>query len=224
MTAIPVKSVTQSTELTTTLLLGMTRARVEPFTGADWAAFAGAAAPAYMVHLHGHDLVALLATLELGHWPQQYVTVVLDANGLSLMLHSPVNCYAWHLDLAVAAQPGGDPGTEEEVFEVDPMHYPEWEALQQVSPEARQLILACPPQAQPFVLKGYLESAKPSRPHTHWLYEEETGKWVLRKRNPDGTAGPVELRASAPHELRQYCVNNNLHVLEARTPLSAFAT
>lgn len=232
MAAIPVKrpdlDALTNSDVTTTLLLAFARARVEPFTGMDWAAFAGATAPAYMVHLHSTDLEELLGQLCLGWWPASQVTMVLDANGLTLMLSSPVNCCGWHVDLAVRPQPGGDPGTPEEYWQPNDTVDGLWKlTLDQLSPESRALVLACPPSAQPYVLKGYLAAqaldATP-KPYTHWLYEEDKSKWVLRRRNADGTAGPVECRSDNRLHLERHAQNSGFNPEHARTPLKAFAT
>lgn len=229
MTAIPVTRVNLDAQtnapVSATVLLAMTRARVDPFTSTDWSGFAGATAPAFMVQLHPADLAALLAELALDHWPPDYVTVVLDANGLSLMLHSPVNSYAWHVDLAVRVQSGGDPGTAEEYWTCDGRDGSVAEQIATLPPQVRKLIMACPTEAQPYVLKGYLQAEVAALGHTHWLYEEATDRWVLRRRNGgDGSAGPVELRSRTPDELRAYGHNNGHRVLESRPPLSAFVT
>lgn len=89
-----------------------------PFSKADWAGYADATAPAYMVDLPPEQLAALLRALDLEHWDPAYVAVILDADCLALCASSPHNAYAWQVELGLAVE--GDRGTPEEYCAGEP--------------------------------------------------------------------------------------------------------
>lgn len=146
---------------TVTLLAALTRATSTEFTRNDWDAWMGAEGDARMVHWHPDDVAAVLAAVELDHVPAEYVTTIVDNGGLTFNVNSPVNMYAWHVEVRLEVQPSDMP-LEENYWRADEdMRSRGWPSAADVTvaglpAEFRLQYYACPEAARPYVLAGYL--------------------------------------------------------------------
>ncbi len=167
------------------LVLALSRSWVRPFTPNDWMSWAGAEGDAHQVHMLQHDEHYFREVLGLQGVAPDYVTVILDDNGLSWNVSSPVNSYAWMVqvgfDVTSADVPGPSywevsdrwgGGLETEIAE-----------LPGCSPEQRALMMAAPEAVRHLVVRGYkaqlaedsvqLEEPAPPQRRKVWLFKGE---------------------------------------------------
>lgn len=179
-------------------------AKLTPFTNSDWDCWAGASGQAHTVQFHADHAAKLAELLGISHIPAEHITVVLDDTGLTWNISSPVNMYAWQVQVQLVTGVSDVP-TQNEYWQVD--HVPPasaWEdQLVNVPAEHRAMIMACPPSARKWVLQGYLNSADdaapkhtPLPPHTIWVFQNELSQWEVRQRTPTGARGVVYVSAS----------------------------
>lgn len=141
------------------LVRALSTARVTPFTHADWSGYSGATGDACMVEFHPSDAEYLARALRIEHWIPDHTVVILDEMGVTWNTTSPVNFYAWQVQVRLLVDVH-DAGSASEMWGLDdrrkgPLRFEEQVAA--LPESVRSMIMACPEQARPYVLTGYLQ-------------------------------------------------------------------
>ena len=137
-------------------MLALNRAWITPFTPADWGTWGGAVGQAHVVRFHPADQAYLEETLGIQHWDPLTSVVVLDDTGLTWNGYSPCNGYAYGVRVSLQVDLS-DPGDLREFWQTRFTGAPAYMEVMAALPAAvRDLVLACPEQARPHVVAGYL--------------------------------------------------------------------
>ncbi len=200
------------------LALALSRANIQPFSEYDRSAFLDASPGACMVQFWPADSAKLRAALNINHWPEDRVSVILDESGISWETCGARNsyCYSVNVEIKLGGPRAIQLGTPDEMWSLglpeedqdQPSGYGEiMDQIATLPEEHRQLIMGAPESVRQHVVNGYM-AARAGRlklpelpPRTVWIFQNELGQWEVRERAPTGARGVRYVACSQPEAI-----------------------